>query len=409
MNKLQDYIAENEHFYKDIIRKHNIDKDVIESALDHVKRFIIQNELIVYGGLAIDYALRLKNDSIYHKNDIPDYDCISDKNVDLAYDLGERLHKLGFENVKVIKAIHEITMRVRINLITVMDLSYYPSKYYNQCKTLNYEGIKIIHPDIQRLDMHKAFCFPFNNSPMEDIFHRWEKDIIRFNKYEKYYPLKYEPIDYDIKYYTFKLPDIITSKKIAFHSFAAYALYYRALAKMVKEKDMLNIKKININFGSTHCSLEMPFKANLCLVSSEYEPEYHSLLEKVPKSTIVNGNVSIYITNLLTIVQDEGIQIVNIQYVLMHFLFFYNFFEDYSIKLIYKNFYIYTLRMIEIAEKIKNNKLAEIFLPSIKNLGKDPIYIPNNNQNLPINYTPSKENSRQTFDYSNFKISGEKI
>ena len=86
--------------------------------------------------------------------------------------------------------------------------------FAKQYKFLNYKGFRILHPDIQRLDLHKAFCFPFNNPPMEDIFNRWEKDIYRFNLYEKYYPIQYNNlIDYEAKYYKFTLPDKFNSIK----------------------------------------------------------------------------------------------------------------------------------------------------------------------------------------------------
>lgn len=406
---IEEYIEKNEHIYKDIIRQRNVDKDIIESALEHVRKFIIKNELVIYGGLAIDYALRLKGDSIYHEDDIPDYDCISDYNVDLAYDLGELLYSLGFENVKVIKAIHTITMRVRVNLITVLDLTYFPTKYFRQCKTINYKGLRVVHPDVQRLDMHKAFCFPFNNPPMEDIFHRWKKDIIRFNKFEKLYPvLKSNDIDYKTKLYTFKLPDSNTSKKYAFHSFAAYALYYKELSKYI---NLSGLKRLDISFTGSGCTLEMPMEANLCLVSSKdiHKAEYASMLDRIPESLVVNKNVSIYLTNQIAIVEINKMQVVTIQYILMHFLFFYNFYDDDNIKLLYKNFYVDTLKMIELAEE-EDIVLSKLVWPSIKCLGSEPLYTPNIDQtNMPVNYTPSKENTRQQFDYSNFKISGEKL
>lgn len=400
---MQKYIETNDPIYKDILRKKHVDKDIIDSALEHVRSFIKAKKLIVYGGMAIDSALRLKGESIYHEDDIPDYDCISNTNVDHAYDLADILHNLQYENVKVIRAIHNSTMRVRINLIIVIDITYYPTKFFNKCKTITYNGIQYLHPDVQRLDLHKSLCFPFNNPPKEDIFHRWLKDIKRFNIIERLYPLIPSNVNYKTSFYTFKLPDKITSKDYAFHSFAAYALYYIELSKKVP----LKVKKLDITFSGNSCTLELPFKANICLVSSTYihKPEYASLLDRIPEHLVINDNVTIYLTNQIAIVDINGMQVVTIQYVLMHFLFFYNYYENDEYKLIYKNLYIDTLEMIKIAEK--NN--VKVFLPSITCLGNRALYVPSIDPNLPINYNPSKHNSRQVFDYNNFKLSGERI
>jgi len=128
ISSIEGFISSNEEQLKWIPQDLDKDKDMILSAQRIVKQFIIDRKLVIFGGLAIDYALRLKGSSIYYDRDLPDYDCVSYKNVDDAYDLGEILTGAGFENVKVIRAKHVETMRVRINLITVADIGYIPKK-----------------------------------------------------------------------------------------------------------------------------------------------------------------------------------------------------------------------------------------------------------------------------------------
>ena len=61
------------------------DNVMISGALDIVKKFIVDRKLILFGGLAIDYALRLKGDKIYSDTKRPDLDFLSPRNVDDAF------------------------------------------------------------------------------------------------------------------------------------------------------------------------------------------------------------------------------------------------------------------------------------------------------------------------------------
>lgn len=407
ISSIENYINSNEEQLKWIAQDRDKDKDMIINAQKIVKQFIIDRKLVIFGGLAIDYALRLKGSSIYYDQDLPDYDCVSYKNVDDAYDLGEILATAGFENVKVIRAKHVETMRVRVNLITVADIGYIPKKYFDQYKYLKYDQLHILHPDIQRLDLHRAFCFPLNNAPMEDIFHRWEKDLYRFNLYEKYYPLKETIIKTASKEYIYDLPPI----NYAFNGFAAYALYRRELLKHVDIDDIL---KVDMEFISKKkMRVVQPVNDSyLYLVTNEIDlpgKKYHPILGIIPKS-VRSDNVCIYYTNMLSITKIDNITVVNIQYLLMWLLFNYNFNDIIDDRPIYGLYYIHTLRMISIANTTLI-KRKNPFNPSLVFLGEETQYEPilNQNPNLPVNYTPSKIGTRQVFDYSNFPMSGEEI
>lgn len=391
---------------KKIAQYRDKDREMILNAHKIVKSFISERKLIIFGGLAIDYALRLKGSSIYNDDDLPDYDCISPKNVDDAYDLGEILYKIGFDNVKVIRAKHVETMRVRIDLITVADISYCPVKYFNQYKYLLYDQLHITHPNIQRMDLHKAFCFPLANAPMEDIFHRWEKDLKRFNLYEEYYPIQFDTQpSYTYKDITYKLPDI----NFAFHGFAAFALYRSELLKYI---DIDTIPNITIQFNKQTCIVNIPVTdITLDLVTDETltKPYYESLLG-LPQSKIID-NVRIYHVNMLSITKIDTKKVVTIQYLLMWLLFQYNFNDNINDRDIYGLFYKYTLQMINMSKNINNNNVKNkinVFNPSLTYIGQEEQYKPYiQDPSLPINYTPSKTDTRHTFDYNNFTISGQ--
>lgn len=412
ISSIGNYIIQNEEQLKYITQDRNKDKDLILNAQKIVKQFIIDRKLIIFGGLAIDYALRLKGSSIYYDGDLPDYDCVSSRNVDDAYDLGELLNVSGFENVRVIRAKHVETMRVRVNLITVADIGYIPKKYFDQYKYIVYNQLRILHPDVQRLDLHKAFCFPLNNAPMEDIFHRWEKDLHRFNLYERYYPIKEVSITTTFKDYTFDLPKL-NRESYAFHGFAAFALFRKELLKHI---DVDKIPKIELEFTNKHkVTINLPVSDHMLhLVTGEdintlEGEQYNPILGLIPYSN-KSDNVCIYQVNMLSIIKIDNIQVVTVQYLLMWFLFHYNFNDNKDDRQIYGNFYLYTLQMIELSQKVMKERKNNPFNPSLTFLGNEIKYKPMvQNPNLPINYTPSKTGTRHTFDYNNFPMSGEKI
>jgi hypothetical protein len=175
--------------YEVVAQRRDADGPMVDRALEIVREFIVGRGLVLFGGLAIDYALRLRGDSIYPDDQRPDFDFLSPRSVDDAYDLADLLQKAGFGGVGAVRGIHVQTMRVRVDYIWVADVGYAPPDVFAAIPTFDYRGMRVVHPDYQRMDMHLAFCFPFNGPPREDVFHRWGKDLARFNLVERHYPV----------------------------------------------------------------------------------------------------------------------------------------------------------------------------------------------------------------------------
>jgi hypothetical protein len=175
--------------YEVIAQRRDADGPMVDRALEIVRKFIVSRGLILFGGLAIDYALRREGSRIYPDDQRPDFDFLSMRSVDDAYDLADLLQEAGFESVGAVRAIHAQTMKVRTDYIWVADIGYAPPDVFARIPTFDYQGMRVVHPDYQRMDMHLAFCFPFNGPPREDVFHRWRKDLKRFNLFEKHYPI----------------------------------------------------------------------------------------------------------------------------------------------------------------------------------------------------------------------------
>ena len=169
----------------------------IEDILAVLEKFIIGYGLIIYGGLAIDYALRLHGDKIYPDDLLQiDYDFLSPDSVNHARELADLFHPMR-EGIRAINASHVGTTRVDIGSNHFLaDVSYMPPAIFHKIPTVEWRGLKCIHPDLQRVDMHHALAFPYEYAPMESIFNRWRKDVKRFALLAKYYPLTrpvYEP------------------------------------------------------------------------------------------------------------------------------------------------------------------------------------------------------------------------
>lgn len=170
-------------------------------ATEIVREFVIKHGLIIYGGTAIDMALRLRGDKIYPDEmlQVPDLDFFSPDSVRHSYELADILFKAGFEETRSINAIHFTARKVDIgDGHYVADIAYIPREIFDTLPALVYRGMKIIHPMFQRIDMHSAFSQPYDNPPQEVVCHRWRKDFKRFWQLEKAYPVAEFIADMDL-------------------------------------------------------------------------------------------------------------------------------------------------------------------------------------------------------------------
>ena len=191
-------MAAPDEFYDTLIYERNMVHDRIASALEIVREFIADRKLLLVGGMAIDYALRLKGDRIYSDTQMPDYDMYSPNHVQDAADLGEMLCKRGFPEISIIQAAHITTMKVRVDFEVVADITYCPADVFKTLPFLTYENLRIIHPHYQMIDQHASLSAPWTMSGSQHvIFHRWVKDMKRYDKLYEYYPVvpEYVPED----------------------------------------------------------------------------------------------------------------------------------------------------------------------------------------------------------------------
>src|SRR3989344_6012625 len=435
-----DIVESNSKKYEEISQKHKLTYSQILDSIPIIKRFIIDNNLIIYGGTAIDYALRLYGDYIYPDESlsIPDLDFYSPNNVKHAYDLADKLYSLGYKEVRTIRALYVTTMRVDIiDNNFVADITYVSKNIFDVLPTLEYEGMRIIHPDFQKIDLHRSLSFPYENAPWEVIFARWKKDIIRYNKLADKYPINCVAI----KEEKLSIVHTIDIKYInnVFAGLPAYAIIYTGL-KNLENSISKKYRKIPIDYSGiieeyikiTDTNITLHTINNIAeFVNTEYNTtytgeirNYNAYMSILPKYYTYKDNdviIKTYITKHKLIssnnseIDDIKIRHINVQTLLFMLLANSHIHPNHSN--IYLKYYYSTLRMIEIAEQLfielnkhlNTKEINELVLhcplfPSVYTYGSDnkneaydilmqnilidtkkadPFY-------LPINYYPSR-------------------
>lgn len=228
--------------------KNDPNYEAILRAIVIIKKFIRDRGLIIYGGTAIDYALRLVDDCIYPDEmlAIPDLDFFSPNNIGDAYDLVDILGE-DFPQARSLQALYIRTMRVDIcdnNFLA--DISYVSPCIFKHLPTITYSGMKCIHPQFQILDMLSSLSFPYDDPPKEVIFHRWDKDIKRMNKllkaFDDYQVIKEVPQIYKRTTAKSTKLSVSAADNTLLAGVGAYAYYYNIWSKKHKDRRVIPLK-----------------------------------------------------------------------------------------------------------------------------------------------------------------------
>lgn len=423
--------------YEIIYIKHKPFYEEYVRAIVIVKQFIISKKLIVYGGTAIDFALRLKGEQIYNDEILKfaDLDFLSSNHAEDAYELADILYKSGFPDVKAIGASHYSTMRIdAVNAVTghfVADISYLPDEMIERIPILEFQGMKFVHPHFQYVDMHSSLAFPYYGAPRENIFNRCKKDIERFNKLYKYY--YFEPVkEREIKKYKIPIPS-----KYVITGFSAYSIFYHFIKSQKLQDDRIIELPLET---SPEDYLDINHLDPDTLIEGNEYHKYHPLGSLLPETYIISMKdkstklrvlstkdkmIAINEVKIPLSGENKEIRITNIQGLLCWFLSMHFAAKNTqnTAKIAQKtpeyiNYYISLLTMIELIEdnydKIDKN-IANIFFPSVMTYGNnnlDPTYKININRmnnslynddiiySKPFNYFPNREKPHPKFDYN---------
>jgi hypothetical protein len=400
-----DKVLEKSKEYEQIVVEHDPLYDWILDVIEIVKDFIRTNKLIIYGGSGMDYALRLKGDKIYPDNAIPDLDFFSPDSVEHAYSLADILYHKGFKDVRTIRAIYVHTMRVDIvDNHFIADISYVPKKVFDSLPYLEYDGMRIIHPEFQKIDLHSSLSFPYDNSPREVIFDRWPKDVKRFNLLSKYYPTEFDPKGI-LGYNKVTIPSDIT--KYVLSGFLAYAVLYKyysealPVSKKVIKSEISFGDKITFDcFGDNIDIVHFDMKKAESELSLKNPKSFHAYINLIPESTVgeYDGKMlKIHNTRgkLISVnsLKFDGInvKIVNVHYLMKYFLSQAHLSSN-KIANTYLAHYVSLLEMISDFEESFAKKYGENLPENINEIKSNPFF--------PSIYTYGNENYSSAYEVS---------
>jgi len=393
-----------------VAQRRDADGEMIDRALEIVRKFICERDVVLFGGLAIDYALRLKGASIYPDDQRPDFDFLSTRSVEDAFDLADILANEGFPGVAAVRAIHVQTMKVRVDAVWVADVGYVPPDVYAAIPTFEYRGMRVVHPDFQRLDIHLAFCFPFNGPPREDVFHRWKKDAHRLNLLQELYPVTVAAAAAAAGGLskirgTLALPVVGPSAgelRVALHGFAAYSALRSALDELAGAEADVGAPRLELTFPDEKTvEVESPVGDECGVVFASPYPEeavrglpdvtwYDPYMEVCPELARAGGAVvlstqdRLLAANVVAVAPGVRARTVTPHYLLEWLLLGSHRAPDETQKQVYRAYYAHTLEILNAVEVIYAGLIAgganeaetmelyskSPFSPSVRTLGE---------------------------------------
>lgn len=169
----------------------NENANTLQKCLDTVATYIKTQQLLIVGGMSIDFGLRVQGDRLYNEFTIPDYDVVSPDNLEHAKRVGELLCGMGIKDVAIVPAIHKTTMRVQLLGYTLFDATFVPQSVYSKIPFLEYDGFKFVDPIYQKIDQYSSLALLWDiTGPSFNILNRLKKDMERKDMLNKYYRLQ---------------------------------------------------------------------------------------------------------------------------------------------------------------------------------------------------------------------------
>ena len=149
-----------------------------------IESFIISNQLVCYGGMAINAYLPSEK-QFYDETDIPDYDCFSPNPIKDVIELSNILANNKMENVEVKSAMFPGTYKIFVNFIPIVDITTLdPDVFYNiHKKSIKINNILYAPPNYLRISLYQELSRPFGD------ISRWGKIYNRLELLNQTHPL----------------------------------------------------------------------------------------------------------------------------------------------------------------------------------------------------------------------------
>ena len=156
-----------------------------KASLSIVEEFIKKNDVMCYGGTAINNLLPKKEQFYDPELDIPDYDFFSKNPQEHAMKLADELARIGVKNVEVKPGMHLGTFKVFADFEGIADITHLDPIIFDRLwkDSITKDGIHYVPPNFLRMSMYLEL-----SRPKGDVS-RWKKVYSRLQLLNQYYPL----------------------------------------------------------------------------------------------------------------------------------------------------------------------------------------------------------------------------
>ena len=160
----------------------------IKDMIAIVERFIKKQDLVCYGGTAINNILPEEAQFYDKKTEIPDYDFYSPNALEHAKHLADEFYENGYSEVEAKSGMHHGTYKVFVNFVGIADITQLdPTLFKNiRAEAIKVDGIPFAPPNLLRMGMHLELSRP------EGDVSRWEKVSKRLALLNKHHPFRAE-------------------------------------------------------------------------------------------------------------------------------------------------------------------------------------------------------------------------
>jgi hypothetical protein len=158
---------------------------IVQVSLGIVQDFLRDNEVMCYGGTAINNLLPPDERFYNPVYDIPDYDFFSKEPQEHAMKLADQLAKAGIKNIEVRPGQHLGTFKVFSDFEGVADITHLDAPIFDRLwkENVTRDGIHYVTPNFLRMSVYLEL-----SRPQGDVS-RWTKVYERLLLLNKYHPM----------------------------------------------------------------------------------------------------------------------------------------------------------------------------------------------------------------------------
>lgn len=159
--------------------------DERKAVMQEIRNFIQENDRIIYGGTALNEALKAVDPKLtfYTDENFADIEFYSFEPKYDGVKLCNYLYEKNYKYIRFAEATHENTYTLYVNFHNYCDITYVPKLIYSSIRTLTIHHIRYVHPHFSLIDQLRIM-----NHPMTAGTFRWEKTFERMYRSLQAYP-----------------------------------------------------------------------------------------------------------------------------------------------------------------------------------------------------------------------------